>query len=123
MRSHGTATAKEVIGELTRLERIKHHRNIRAFIVSATVVICFGVASLPDQLWWFLYTTGVSGETGDFREWLFIISLTGTSAVNPFIYGVFDRTFRSGYQRIWKKMITKVKHNGGKTSHEKLIHV
>ena len=109
MRSHGTATAKEVIGELTRLERIKHHRNIRAFIVRATVVICFGVASLPDQLWWFLYTTGVSGETGDFREWLFIISLTGTSAVNPFIYGVFDRTLCSGYKRIWKTMITALR--------------
>ena len=57
IRSHGTATAREVTGELTRLERIKHHRNIRTFIASATVVICFGVTSLPHQLWWFLFST------------------------------------------------------------------
>ena len=103
MRSSVTDNAREVIGELTRLQRIKHHRNIRAFIVCATVVICFGV-TLSYQLWWLLFVFGIPDENDKFQPWLWMISLFGTSAVNPFIYGMLDRTYVSAYKRFWKKI-------------------
>ena len=109
MRSSVTDNAREVIKELTGLQRIKHHRNIQTFIVSATVVICFGVTSLPAQLWWLLLVIGISEENDKVRSWLRIITMFGTSAVNLSIYGMLDQTFLSAYKRFWKKMITTLR--------------
>ena len=88
----------------THCQRRKRRRNIRPFITSVVVVVCFGVTEFPSQMLWILYTSGVTEGTEELLNWLLVVNWLGTSAVNPFIYGVFDKTLHSAYKRTWNKL-------------------
>ena len=95
------ATSEDSNGRQTSLQRIKHNRNVRTFIQSASIVVLFAITSLPFQISWLLFA---SGATLQIQEWTYILSLFGVNAVNPYIYGVSDKTLRSAYKRIWEKV-------------------
>ena len=92
------ATSEDSNGRQTSLQRIKHYRNVRTFIQSASIVVLFAITSLPFQISWLLFA---SGATLQFQAWTYILSLFG---VNPYIYGVSDKTLRAAYKRIWEKV-------------------
>ena len=94
-------TSEESNGRQTSLQRIKHNRNVRTFIRSASIVVSFAITSLPFQVSWLLFA---SGATVKIQTWTYIVSLFGVNAVNPYIYGVSDKTLRSAYKRIWEKV-------------------
>ena len=98
------ATSEDSNGRQTRLQRMKHYRNIRTFIQSASIVVLFAITSLPSQILWLMQICGVTVQTEVILTWTNIVSLFGVNAVNPYIYGVSDRTLRSAYKRIWEKV-------------------
>ena len=97
------ATSEDSNGRQTSLERIKHYRNMRTFIRSASIVVSFAITSLPPQIGWLLFVWGAKVQT-EVITWTYIVSLFGVNAVNPYIYGVSYKTLRSAYQRNWKKL-------------------
>ena len=95
------ATSEDSNGRQTSLQRIKHNRNVRTFIRSASIVVSFAITSLPFQISWLLLA---SGATVQIQAWTNIVRLFGINAVNPYIYGVSDKTLRSAYKRNWEKV-------------------
>ena len=88
-------------GRQTSLQRMKHYRNIRTFIQSASIVVLFTISSLPFQISLLML---VCGAPVQIQTWTYIVSVFGVNAVNPYIYGVSDKTLRSAYKRNWKKV-------------------
>ena len=88
----------------TGLQRIKHYRNIRTFIQSASIVVLFAITSLPFHISWLMFVCGATVQAEVILTWTYIVSLFGVNAVNPYIYGVSDKTLRSAYKRNWKKV-------------------
>ena len=84
---------------------INHRRNVKTFVVSLTVVVCYAVSALPVQIWWILFTVGKIRER-PFQSnwaWMFFIYLIGTSALNPLIYGIIDNHFLTILKKCGKK--------------------
>ena len=94
-------TSEDSNWKQTSLQRIKHNRNVRTFIKSASIVVSFAITSLPFQISWLLLA---SGATVQIQAWTNIVRLFGINAVNPYIYGVSDKTLRSAYKRNWEKV-------------------
>ena len=88
----------------TYFQRIKYHRNIRTFITSGAIVVCYGVTAFPSQIYSVLFATGVTKENDSLELWLSVVSWRGTSAANPFTYGITDKTLLSAYKRSWKRL-------------------
>ena len=88
----------------THCQRRKRRRNVTTFITSVAIVVCLGVTEFPSQMLWLLYTSGLTEENEELLTWLLVVNWLGTSAVNPFIYGVFDKTLHSAYKRTWNKL-------------------
>ena len=95
------ATSEENNGRQTSLQKIKHNRNVRTFIRSASIVVLFAITSLPSNIPWLLFACGA---TVQIQTWTYIVNLFGVNAVNPYIYGVSDKNLRSAYKRNWKKV-------------------
>ena len=90
------ATSDDSNTRQTGLQRMKHCRNVRTFIQSASIVVLFAITSLPSHISWLLFACGA---TVQIQTWTYIVSLFGVNAVNPYIYGVSDKTLRSAYKR------------------------
>ena len=89
---------------------MRRHRNIRTIVASVAVVVVFAVAALPLQLYWLVYVAEMVGKYNEeVVRLLFIVNLLGTSAINPFIYGVFDKTLLAAYKRNLKKIMEKLR--------------
>ena len=97
------ATSEESNGRQTSLQKIKHNRNVRTFIRSASIVVSFAITSLPFQISGLLFAWGATVEIQSW-PWTNIVSLFGVNVVNPYIYGASDKTLRSTYKRIWEKV-------------------
>ena len=97
------AASEDSNGRQTSLQRIKHNRNVRTFIQSSSIVLLFAITSLPINISWLMFDWGATVET-EAMTWTQIISYFGVNAVNPYIYGVSDKTLRSAYKRNWKKV-------------------
>ena len=104
MVSARAAVTQEGNEDQTHCQWRKRRRNIRPFITSVAVVVCFGVTTFSPQMLWILYTSGVTEENEELLTWLLVVNWLGTSAVNPFIYAVFDKTLHSAYKRTWNKL-------------------
>ena len=74
--------------KLSPYQRFRHHRNVRAFLVSFTIVVCFAVTALPIQI---MYILSKIIELNWYSMWFVIFHYFGVSAVNPFIYGTLDK--------------------------------
>ena len=97
------ATSENSNGRHRSLQRIKHYRNMRTFIRSANIVVLFAITSLPFFIYRLMFACGATVQT-EVITWTFILGLFGVNAVNPYIYGVSDKTLRSAYKRNWKKV-------------------
>ena len=98
-----TATSEDSNGRQTNLQRIKYYRNMRTFIRSTSIVLLFAITALPSQISWLMFVLGATVQT-EVTTWTNIVSLFGVNAVNPYIYGVSDKTLRSAYKRNWLKV-------------------
>ena len=71
-------------------QRLRQHRNVRTFLVSFTVVVCFAVTTLLSQIIYILSTSNVIEFPG-YTYWFLLVENFGVSAVNPFVYGTLDK--------------------------------
>ena len=97
------ATSEERNVRQRSLERIKHYRNMRTFVRSASIVASFAITSLPTHIFYLMFACGATVQT-EITIWPLIVRLFGINAVNPYIYGVSDKTLRSAYKRNWEKV-------------------
>ena len=97
------ATSDDSNTRQTGLQRMKHCRNVRTFIQSASIVVLFAIPTLPFQISFLMFVCGATVQT-EVITWTYIVSVFGVNAVNPYIYGVSDRTLRSAYTRNWNKV-------------------
>ena len=93
----------DTAGPQTHLRKIKHRRNIRTVITSATIVVCFAVTSLPVTMVAISDSSNVKVNYYLY-EWTILVQTFGVSAVNPYIYGVSDKTLSSVYKQKWNKV-------------------
>ena len=85
-------------------QRFRQHRNVRTFLVSFTIVVCFAVTALPIQIIYILSMSKVI-EFPRFHLWFVIFHYFGVSAVNPFIYGTLERKLFSSFIRRLRKIL------------------
>ena len=89
---------------LSPYQRFRQYRNVRTFFVSLTVVICFAVTALPNQIIHILSTSNVI-EFPWYYFWFDVLNSFGVSAVNPFIYGTLDRKLLSSFTKRLRKVL------------------
>ena len=87
-----------------RSQRIRHNRNTRTFLVSAVSVGIFTVAVLPFEIWWICDANGFGILKSEYAGWFYLSYMTGSSSVNPFIYGMLDEKLVEGFKRTAKKI-------------------
>ena len=87
------ATSENSNGRQTNVQKIKHYRNMRTFIQSASIVVSFAVTSLPADISWLMFVCGATVQT-EVITWTNIVSVFGVNAVNAYIYGVSDKALR-----------------------------
>ena len=104
MVSARAAATEEGNENQTHCQKKKRSRNVSTFLTSVAIVVCFGVTEFPSQLLLLVYTSGVTEENEELLTWLLVVNWLGTSAVNPFIYGIFDKSLLSTYKRILNKL-------------------
>ena len=90
-------------GPQTHLRKVKHRRNTRTVITSITIVVCFAVTSFPVTIAAIFDNSGVKINYYLYG-WTIFVQIFGVCAVNPYIYGVSDKTLRSVYKQNWNKV-------------------
>ena len=102
LNANSAATSGDSNGRQTNLDTIKHCRNTRTFIYSVGIVVSFAITSFPLQISWLIFAWGT--EETEVPIWSYIAFLFGVNTVNPYIYGVSDKTLLSAYKRNWEKV-------------------
>jgi hypothetical protein len=74
---------------LTLFQRLTF-RNAKTFYVSFIIVICFVVSACPAQVIWLVSVIG-SKELPSYMRWFEAVYIFGTCAINPYVYGAFDK--------------------------------
>lgn len=82
------------------IQRLAHHRNARTFAISFAIFVCFFNICLgsPQQIAYILSTFVVDVTSYNYYIWLLSLYYFGVSALNPLLYGILDRKFRSCYK-------------------------
>ena len=89
----------------------RDQRNKRALKMILLVVVVFAVFMLPMQIMSLLLDFGGKPTKEKYKiyAWFVMCSYFGSCTLNPFIYGLVDRTFRAGFKKfagrfagIWK---------------------
>ena len=83
----------------------RDQRSNRALKMILLVVVVFAVFMLPMQIMSLLLDFGgkPTPEKHKIYAWFLMCSYFGSCTLNPFIYGLVDRTFRSGFKKFAKK--------------------
>ena len=84
--------------------RLRQHRNVRTFLVSFTVVVCFAVTAFPSQIIYILTASNVI-EFPWYYFWFDVMNSFGVSAVNPFIYRTLDKKLFSSFVKRMRKVL------------------
>ncbi len=84
----------------------RDQRNNRALKMILLVVVVFAVFMLPMQIMSLLLDLGgkPTPEKHKIYAWFVMCSYFGSCTLNPFIYGLVDRTFRAGFKQFAKKI-------------------
>ena len=84
----------------------RHQRNNRALKMILLVVVVFALFMLPMQIMSLLLDFGgkPTPEKYEIYAWFVMCSYFGSCTLNPFIYGLVDRTFRAGFKQFGKKI-------------------
>lgn len=72
-------------------ERVRHSRNTRIFVTSLVTVCAFTLSALPFEVWWYSTTNNLNVFSYFYKGAFFILYVIGSSAVNPYIYGMLDK--------------------------------
>lgn len=91
-------SSKMAQSNIGKFSRLLHHRNWRTFLVSLATVVCFVIGGLPRHVAALLYVKEL--DCPDHRVLLlvdygWVLQAAGTCAINPLIYGVFDKKLLS----------------------------
>lgn len=83
----------------------RDQRNNRALKMILLVVVVFAVFMLPMQIMSLLldFAGKPTQEKYKIYAWFVMCSYFGSCTLNPFIYGLVDRTFRAGFKKFAKK--------------------
>ena len=73
---------------------------MRTFVRIASIVVSFAITLLPAHISWLMFVCGATVQTEVITCRTYIVSLFGVNAVNPYIYGVSEKTLRSTYERV-----------------------
>ncbi|XP_028390606.1 RYamide receptor-like [Dendronephthya gigantea] len=84
----------------------RDQRNNRALKMILLVVVVFALFMLPMQIMSLLLDFGgkPTPEKFEIYAWFVMCSYFGSCTLNPFIYGLVDRTFRAGFKKFAKKL-------------------
>ena len=84
----------------------RDRRNNRALKMILLVVVVFALFMLPMQIMSLLLDFGGKPTPEKFKiyVWFVMWSYFGSCTLNPFIYGLVDRTFRAGFKKFAKKI-------------------
>ena len=84
----------------------RDQRNNRALKMILLVVVVFALFMLPMQIMSLLLDFGgkPTPEKYEIYAWFVMCSYFGSCTLNPFIYGLVDRTFRAGFKKFGKKI-------------------
>ena len=84
------------------VEHKRKEQNVRLAKMFIIVVVVFAVSMYPNQVLWFWVDFG-NGEDNDHFNYMSVVSRLCTyanSVLNPFIYALKSKEFRSGFARI-----------------------
>ena len=90
---------KSEFGIQENFQKIRHRRNTKTFLVSAVSVGIFTITLAPFEIWWFSNANDFGILKNDYTGWFYLLYMTGSSAVNPFIYGVLDKKLIEGLKK------------------------
>ena len=84
----------------------RDQRNNRALKMILLVVVVFALFMLPMQIMSLLldFAGKPTAEKYKIYAWFVMCSYFGSCTLNPFIYGLVDRTFRAGFKQFAKKI-------------------
>ena len=103
----GTYLSKDSV-EFKRKEQ-----NIRLAKMFVIVVVVFAISMFPNQVLWFWHDFGNGGESTYFHYISVVCRLCtyANSVLNPFIYALKSREFRSGFAKIGHSTVVKPLRN------------
>ena len=73
---------------------LKYIRNRRTFRVCLSVVLCYGIASIPMTVWYMWFITGQYHLHMKYvwvEYFADVLTIAGSHSINPLIYGVLDK--------------------------------
>ena len=73
---------------------LKYIRNRRTFLVSLSIVLCYGIAHIPVSVWLMWYIVGENHLQMRYvwvRYFAYVLRIAGSHAINPLIYGILDK--------------------------------
>ena len=91
------------------MEFKRKEQNIRLAKMFVIVVVVFAISMFPNQVLWFWYDFGNGGESTYFHYISVVCRLCtyANSVLNPFIYALKSREFRSGFAKIGHSAVVK----------------
>ena len=85
---------------------LKYIRNRRTFLVCLSIVLCYGIGSIPGSVWFIWDMLGACHLQMKFA-WLGyafrIVKIVSSHSVNPFIYGIVDKKLLTFWKGSCKK--------------------
>lgn len=101
--------AEKRIHALKEQRKEQHLKVTKMFI---TVVIVFAISMFPNQVLWLWVDFGNLSQNRYFSITSIVcrIFTYSNSVLNPFIYGLYSKDFRKGYQKAGKKLSTVHRH-------------
>ena len=111
-RRQGRSQTVSKVSQLSTASRdnVEHKRkeqNIRLAKMFIIVVVVFAISMFPNQVLWLWVDFG-NGEDNDYFNYISVVSRLCTyanSVLNPFIYALKSKEFRSGFARIGRASI------------------
>ena len=87
----------------------RKEQNIRLAKMFVIVVVVFAISMFPNQVLWFWHDFGNGGESAYFHYISVVCRLCtyANSVLNPFIYALKSREFRSGFAKIGHSTVVK----------------
>ena len=69
---------------------LRYIRNLRAFFVCLSVVLCYGISHIPLSVWFMCFITGEYHLVIKY-DWVVYFALAASDSLNPLIYGTLDK--------------------------------
>ena len=84
------AQSEKVKGLTLRQRSNRTCKNRKTLLVCCIIVICFTIFTCPVQVAWMISATN-SSKIPSYISWFNVLNVFGASALNPYVYGLFDK--------------------------------